>query len=121
MSEFNFNSQICTSREQSERLLALGLKPETADMFIWIDNRACEARNTSYIPQDYFLEYYREHLVRDGSLFIPAWSLHRLWEIASISRLCLAEEGEISKIYDLVIGNIETQIKEGYFNKEYLV
>ena len=30
--KFNFNSQVCTSREQSERLLALGLKPETADM-----------------------------------------------------------------------------------------
>lgn len=27
-----FNSQICTSRSQSERLLALGLKKETADM-----------------------------------------------------------------------------------------
>lgn len=28
-----FNSAICTSREQSERLLALGLKKETADMY----------------------------------------------------------------------------------------
>lgn len=27
-----FKSQIATSREQSEQLLALGLKPETADM-----------------------------------------------------------------------------------------
>ena len=27
-----FNSQICTTRSQSERLLALGLKAETADM-----------------------------------------------------------------------------------------
>ncbi len=27
-----FNSQICTTREQSERLLSLGLKKETADM-----------------------------------------------------------------------------------------
>lgn len=27
-----FNSSICTSRSQSERLLALGLKKETADM-----------------------------------------------------------------------------------------
>ena len=26
-----FNSQICTTRKQSERLLALGLKKETAD------------------------------------------------------------------------------------------
>lgn len=28
-----FNSAICTSRSQSERLLALGLKKETADMY----------------------------------------------------------------------------------------
>ena len=27
-----FNTQICTTREQSERLLAMGLKPDTADM-----------------------------------------------------------------------------------------
>lgn len=27
-----FKSQICTTREQSKRLLALGLKPGTADM-----------------------------------------------------------------------------------------
>ena len=30
--KFNFNSAICTSKAQSERLLALGLKKETADM-----------------------------------------------------------------------------------------
>ena len=27
-----FNSQICTTKIQSQRLLDLGLKPETADM-----------------------------------------------------------------------------------------
>ena len=32
MKGLKFNSQICTTREQSERLLALGLKKETADM-----------------------------------------------------------------------------------------
>ena len=31
--KFNFNSQICTTREQSERLLTLGLKKKTADMY----------------------------------------------------------------------------------------
>ena len=31
--KFNFKSQICTDRNQSERLLALGLKKETADMY----------------------------------------------------------------------------------------
>ena len=34
--KFNFNSQICTNKIQSERLLALGLKKETADMTIHI-------------------------------------------------------------------------------------
>ena len=34
--KFNFKSAICTSRVQSERLLALGVKPETADM-CWIE------------------------------------------------------------------------------------
>lgn len=29
-----FNSQICTTKDQSERLLALGLKRETADCVI---------------------------------------------------------------------------------------
>ena len=30
--KFNFNSQVCTDKIQSERLLSLGLKKETADM-----------------------------------------------------------------------------------------
>lgn len=30
-----FNSQVCTSVEQSQRLLDLGLKPETADMVLF--------------------------------------------------------------------------------------
>lgn len=36
--KFNFNSQICTTREYSERLLALGINKETADMTIHIKN-----------------------------------------------------------------------------------
>lgn len=32
MNELKFNSQVCTTKEQSQRLLKLGLKPETADM-----------------------------------------------------------------------------------------
>ena len=58
MDDFNFKSQICTTREQSERLLALGLKKETADMhhYMWsenyLDTQACPPRRDSprYIP-----------------------------------------------------------------------
>lgn len=47
-----FNTQVCTTREQSERLLAMGLNPETADI-----------------------------VQRKNGKCFHAWSLHRLWVI----------------------------------------
>lgn len=47
-----FNTQVCTTREQSERLLAMGLNPETADI-----------------------------VQRESGKCFHAWSLHRLWVI----------------------------------------
>ena len=52
---------------------------------------------------------------------IPAWSLHRLWELDNINYIQLDNKEEIEKLYDCIIDNIEAQIKEGNFNKEYLV
>ena len=99
-----FKSQICTTEKQSKRLLALGLKKETADMFhyqwsegIW----GIEAR----IPYTH------------NERMIPAWSLHRLIEIV----------GELSFVpnntedwYDAIIAHIQSLIHIGYINKEYL-
>ena len=101
-----FNSQICTTREQSERLLALGLKKETADMYYrtnWIN--AVAANDV--------IDLYEDDV-------IPAWSLHRLLEMAvesphkyfTIFYPCR---------FDDIISHIEWLIKEGYFNKNYLV
>ena len=124
--KFNFNSQICTTREQSERLLALGLKKETADMHhyrysegYW-DIQACPPRG-------------------DSSSFIPAWSLLRLlsmlpndapkiyWILDGASITIEFEDDDSDffphkgDIYEGVVKIIEWLIKEGYFNKEYLV
>lgn len=105
---FNFKSQICTTREQSERLLALGLKKETADMhhYKWsenyLDTQACPPR-------------------RDSPRYIPAWSLHRLLFLYNLHYIELMNDEEIESVYDIVIDAIEQAIKGGYFNKEYLV
>lgn len=99
-----FTSQICTTKEQSKRLLALGLKKETADMFhyqwsegIW----GIEAR----IPYTH------------NERMIPAWSLHRLIEIANLPQYWECISGNW---YEEVIATIQSKIHIGELNKEYL-
>ena len=113
--EFNFKSSVCTTKEQSERLLALGLKKETADM--------CHRTNGMDI---YFITALNP--LRNPN-DIPAWSLHRLIEMVDdecvihLDNFTIA--GRLFEVYDNlfdnIIGCIAYLIKEGYFNKEYLV
>ena len=136
--KFNFNSQICTSREQSERLLALGLKKETADMIH-------SFKQTAHIGDWFILPIYHGDN-RYCKEFIPAWSLGRLIKDLmpqSIGHLELAvgsdyagyyedrynsENGmyweyssETTDMFDNIIATIEWLIKEGYCPKEYLI
>ena len=133
-----FNSQICTSREQSERLLVLGLKKETADMYYSYDIICAK-------PYYKVVEFMNGCVSED---IFPTWSLHRLIEmmpnnihkyndIADLSvsnelvqyrfydvdynhDVCL-EHFNDGTLFDNIIDCIEWLIKEGYFNKEYLV
>ena len=138
----DFNSQICTTREQSERLLDLGLKAETADMcyqILYLDlGGVLKECTPSLEPDPPF----------NNDRFIPAWSLNRLIEMMpnnirvydSIASLIVSNEKvqyyfhdveysdyltsvgrwKSGDIYDNIIDCIEWLIKEGYFNKEYL-
>ena len=138
--KFNFKSQICTTREQSERLIALGLKKETADMvllkeMVYDEQNHCLKDGEGYIirPIDYLEgEEHRGH--------IPAWSLHRLFNLSPESvkqeiPYCTKDgnvelvnrDGIVTKawggesLYDALIKFFQWLIKEGCFNKEYLV
>lgn len=95
-----FNSAICTSREQSERLLALGLKKETADM-----SYANGAELPIPAPPIY--------------CSIPAWSLDRLIEILDIWHLDLNFHN-FANAYEQVISYFEERVKGGFINKDYL-
>ena len=139
MSEFNFNSQVCTDRLQSERLLALGLKKETADMHWW-------KGLSEWVVSAYPLANNED---------IPAWSLHRLWcllphyitivthfeygrqyragldltmdsyqnvsYLEGVDEPCYNMSFFANDAYESICKAIEWLIKEGYFNKEYLV
>ena len=138
--KFNFKSQMCTTVAQSERLLALGLKKDTADMSSVRDL----VHTTSNGIREVIFTFtpYNWEANPDS---IPRWSLHRLIEIMPqvIGHLelavndefvgyyedrCESETGmywehaeESSNLYDNILYCIEWLIKEGYFNKEYLV
>ena len=102
-----FNSQICTTREQSERLLSLGLKKETADCCYY------------YYDGEYLIAFAEDAKYPSD---IPAWSLHRLIELINQpEHFSLWIGVEIANDYDYATDCIEWLIKEGYFNKEYLV
>ena len=102
----NFTSQICTTRSQSERLFALGLKKETADMMY------CKTASGELITvkDDDYLEH----------LDIPAWSLHRLIEILDIWYLDL-DFHNFDNAYEQVISYFEDRVKGRFINKDYLV
>lgn len=136
--KFNFNSQICTTKELSERLLALGLKKETADMCY------------PHFAKSYPIPLVDEVLTTDD---IPAWSLGRLIEMLpnlipiseDLPTFCHFAFLDLSKesvnyywedydieyralvgfsgkgFFSAVVDATVWLIKEGYFNKEYLV
>ena len=137
-----FNSQICTTREQSERLLSLGLRKETADM-VWNIDWCCseDAETIVALCEHHPYQYF------------PAWSLGRLIEmlpspiqhnqdLPSFSKYAFLDLHKASVSYEYedydgidcvlasfygngffnaVVDCIEWLIKEGYFNKEYLI
>lgn len=136
--KFNFNSQICTTKEQSEYLLALGLKKDTADMCY------------THFAKTYPIPLVDDVLTSDD---IPAWSLGRLIEMLpnpipiseDLPTFCHFAFLDLSKesvnyywedfdgderilvsfcgkgFFPAVVDATEWLIKEGYFNKEYLV
>lgn len=105
-----FKSQICTSVEQSKRLLESGLKKETADCCYY------------YYDGEYLIAFAEDAKYPSD---IPAWSLHRLMEIVMKGDKlgCITHnihQNNVSRYYEIVITSIEHLIKIDEFNKDYL-
>ena len=131
---FNFKSSVCTSREQSERLLALGLKKETADMTIHIKND-----DGWYVTAEPFYEWEDDmntlSSLEETEPILPAWSLGRLIKLMPKTAIMHTQEGDVRIDIDMyaieilvsdnsiaeAVSIIEWLIKEGNFSKKYLV
>ena len=137
----DFKSNISTTREQSRRLLGLGVKPETADMCITEPGQELEALHVypcTMLPR-----------LQEVTKVIPSWSLSRLLEmmpkeiqyethgcILMITPLWISYtymlHGEIIDdvkyvsvkgyhLFDELLDMIEWLIKGRQFNQDYLI
>lgn len=106
-----FNTQVCTTREQSERLIAMGLKKETADCFIWKCNE-----------KDYTSLYSPESAMDERKGDVPTWSLHRLIVLCADNSYLSSSQIRLYNFstYDRAIELVEYLIMNNHFNKQYL-
>lgn len=135
MNKIEFNTQICTTKEQSKRLLELGLDADTSDCYHYaiqyFDGVSYENTGKmaiglrSNIADENHFDYLLESFgLDDMDCFIPAWSLHRLIAmLPDMDRVCITDYcylKDYSKIYDKVISLIEWMIDHEVLYKEYL-
>ena len=115
-------TMVCTSIEQSNRLIELGINPKTADMG-WF--KAYSLREEIYKP--YIIGYKLENHQSD----IPAWSIYKLIEIISIDITFKNEFIVINNntkmfnsstnVYDNLIDVIEYLINDNKINTEFIL
>lgn len=136
---FSFNSQVCTTVNQSNHLLNLGLNPETADMIHSYEEDEGWTFLQTYVD-DWCLG------TRITSDYLPAWSLSRLMELCPkrlkscdfVDRdyiLTITPDKIIYKndfhewlytrddtnLFNRMIGMIEWLITNNYLDKKYLL
>lgn len=119
--EMKFNTKVCTSRQQSKKLLEIGLKRETADM-VYLPHY-----NNDGVLENYFDPKILKGLTRKCVVdndenfkdFIPAWSLNRLLDIyMPVSDPRMWSLKDIN--FDRLIQCIRMAIINGNFPNEFL-
>ena len=104
----SFTSQYCTSYDQSMELIELGIKKETADIYLRFDYICKDGCHYRPVCPEYAYE---------GD--IPAWSLDRLIEMSKGARGLMIVR-VVDNRYDAMIRRIKMMIESGKFNPEYL-
>ncbi len=115
-------TMVCTSIEQSNRLVELGINPKTADMG-WF--KAYSLREEIYKP------YIKGYKLENHQSDIPAWYIYKLIEIISIDITFKNEFIVINNntkmfnsstnVYDNLIDVIEYLINDNKFNTEFIL
>lgn len=140
----NFTNKICTDKEQSDKLLSLGINPNTADMYI--DDQIDEGEGLDEYKQCKVIEKWMD-VAEITRIYHPAWSLSRLADMMPVidgisgdyfTAWILKDENGYKVSYknyfdsamlgthyhdnaiSAYIDMMEWTIREGYFSKDYL-
>lgn len=125
----NFKSQISTTREQSQRLLTLGVKPETADMMLLPNGHpvctpyseessgSYQKRCTPSWSLSRLLEMMPEYIM-DGRIELKFKILYPAVGYFYIENECYYSEDDI---FGNCVNMIALLIDYGDFNEEYLI
>ena len=114
-------TMVCTSIEQSNRLVELGINPNTADMG-WF--KAYSLR------EEIYKQYIKGYKLENHKSDIPAWSIYKLIEIISIDVTFKNEFIVINNtkmfnsstnVYDNLIDVIEYLINDNKINSEFIL
>lgn len=114
-------TMVCTSIEQSNRLIELGINPKTADMG-WF--KAYSLREEIYKP------YIKGYKLENHQSDIPAWSIYKLIEIISIdvtfkNEFIVVNNTKMfnssTNVYDNLIDVIEYLINDNKINSEFIL
>ncbi len=104
-----FNSQICTTKKQSKKLLSLDIRVKTAD---------CHVIDTIDGPHQHLgFNLSRYEIYGEEGNYQPAWSLHRLIDMYGCADPLINKAPD--NMYGAMIDAIEKAIKDGVFNKKY--
>ena len=114
-------TMVCTSIEQSNRLIELGINPKTADMG-WF--KAYSLREEIFKP------YIKGYKLENHQSDIPAWSIYKLIEIISIdvtfkNEFIVVNNTKMfnssTNVYDNLIDVIEYLINDNKINSEFIL
>lgn len=125
----NFNNQVSTNKKQSERLLELGIKDDTADLSLYY------GMGFTHL-YDWETQMFKYSLVREDKDFeaayserlFPAWSLGKLLSMCGETIkfggdyiVCAMDfEKKVDNGFDGIIDCIEWLINKNLFSKNYL-
>ncbi len=85
------NTKICTSIEQSKKLLSLGLDPSTSDMYYCIWRK----------PSLFVGSYERANFINGDNKAVPAWSLAALLGMIPLYTLEQTTDGKVIAVSEI--------------------